>query len=66
MRIIKRNKTCPICHENDEVIPIEYGYPSQKLIEDSVKGKARIGGCLISVWDPNWYCKRCEDEKHGN
>jgi hypothetical protein len=57
--INKKNKTCPICHKSNEVIPIMYG-----LIIDTSKKKKRakptyfIGGCNISYCQPNWYCQR--------
>jgi hypothetical protein len=52
------NKTCPICHKKNQVIPIYYGYPSENLIEKAKNNKARLGGCQISNCMPNWYCLR--------
>jgi hypothetical protein len=59
----KKDKTCPICHKKDEVIPIHYG-----LIvdinngEDKKEKEYKSGGCVTTGCDPNWYCKRDEIE----
>ncbi len=58
----KNEKTCPVCQKHDEVIPIIYGEPRKRLFKDSLKGKVRLGGCVISDCDPNWFCKRDEKE----
>ena len=54
----KNETNCPICHKHDKVIPILYGLPSKKLMRQANKGKAFLGGCVISYCEPNWYCKR--------
>ncbi len=54
--------TCPICHKEGRVIPIVYGKPARKLIQDSRLGKVRLGGCVIFGCEPHWYCKRDDYE----
>jgi hypothetical protein len=59
------DKTCPICHKKDKVIPIRYGLPVSVNGENPMKheGKTwKAGGCNISKCDPNWYCKRDRTE----
>ena len=53
---------CPVCNKKDKVIPIVYGYPGKRLIKNSNKGNLIIGGCMITGCDPDWYCKRDENE----
>lgn len=55
------DKTCPVCHKKNEVIPIRYGLiisidGSEKNEEDGVTYLS--GGCNVSNCDPHWYCKR--------
>jgi len=54
------DKTCPVCHKSDQVIPIQYGLPASEQ-----KGKKKKGadddfypGGENTNCDPNWYCKR--------
>ena len=56
------NMTCPTCNKKDEVIPIIYGYPSDRMFRKADKGKIKLGGCVISGCDPKWYCKRDKTE----
>lgn len=49
---------CPVCHKKDKTIPIIYGLPGKKLMKMSNKGKAILGGCVMTSCDPFWYCKR--------
>lgn len=53
---------CPVCHKQDQVIPISYGYPSSIGIERANKGEIYLGGCMVSDCDPQWHCKRCKKE----
>lgn len=52
------NKTCPVCKKKNQVIPILFGFPSEKLIEKAMNNKVRLGGCMISNCMPHWYCLR--------
>lgn len=58
----KKDKTCPVCKKEDQVIPISYGL----IVEITKKGEVKkekeykSGGCVTTGCDPNWYCKRDE------
>jgi predicted RNA-binding Zn-ribbon protein involved in translation (DUF1610 family) len=57
----KRSSSCPSCGE-DEVLRIQYGYPSPELIEDARRGEVELGGCCISDENPVWRCRTCGHE----
>tara|TARA_R100001369_G_scaffold91940_1_gene134869 strand:- start:2128 stop:2631 length:504 start_codon:yes stop_codon:yes gene_type:complete len=48
----ENNKTCPICHKYNRVIPVSHGLSIHydKEYHDL--------GCLKTECDPNWFCKR--------
>ena len=54
----QKRPNCPICGENDQVIPIIYGMPAPELFEKEEVGKVRLGGCIIDQDNKEWYCKR--------
>ena len=62
----KREKIikCPNC--NNKMIRIEYGMPSDELIELSEKGIIHLGGCCIGEDDPIYYCKNCKRKYFDN
>ena len=49
-------KICPHGHK-DNIIPIVYGYPTERTMKKAKKGKIWLGGCVITDCDPKWYCK---------
>jgi hypothetical protein len=52
-------KRCPRCGSAD-VLPIIYGYPSEKMIEDSAAGRISLGGCTIWQGEsPAFECDSC-------
>lgn len=53
---IKAEKVCPKGH-TDNLISIVYGLPGQRLMKKSEKGQIRLGGCIVTDCDPEWYCK---------
>jgi hypothetical protein len=56
-----KNKTCPICHKQNKVIPILYGLLISTNSDSPMKGAGEtfiVGGCNVTDCDPNWYCKR--------
>ena len=55
---------CPNC--NNKMIKIEYGMPSDELIELSEKGIIQLGGCTITDSDPIYYCKNCRRKYFDN
>jgi hypothetical protein len=55
------HRRCPVCHRSDQVIPVEYGLPTEDLIADMLSGRTgevHLGGCLVGNDDPKWFCKR--------
>jgi hypothetical protein len=58
----KRRAVCPYCRENDEVIPILYGFPTPEGFEKAERGEVYIGGCVIMGGQPRYYCKRDDRE----
>jgi hypothetical protein len=51
---------CPYCREKDEVIPIYYGFPSDKAFLRAERGEIYLGG---SISGPTaYYCKRDDRE----
>ncbi|MCK9591522.1 MAG: hypothetical protein M0Q91_05890 [Methanoregula sp.] len=58
-KIIRINK-CPKCKSKNDVIPIQYGYPSVRMFEERESGKIELGGCIVAPENPNWYCKKCD------
>jgi hypothetical protein len=51
-------KKCPKCQKNDKVIPILYGEPTEEAMKEIKRGFWRMGGCVVFLDSPNWYCKR--------
>jgi tetratricopeptide (TPR) repeat protein len=45
-------KHCPVCHNDDNVVPIRYGLPAGPVPDDVV-----LGGCLVNETSPHWWCK---------
>lgn len=45
-------KHCPVCHNDDNVVPIRYGLPVGPVTDDVV-----LGGCVVSATSPHWWCK---------
>ncbi|WP_321282504.1 carboxypeptidase-like regulatory domain-containing protein [Marinifilum fragile] len=56
---ITSKKICPKGHK-DHIIPILYGYPTNRLLRKAKKGKIKLGSCIVTDCDPQWYCT-----KHG-
>jgi hypothetical protein len=46
---------CPNGGHVDNIIPIEYGYPSAEMWEKADSGLVALGGCEVE--DYNYYCK---------
>jgi hypothetical protein len=40
----------------DHIIPIIYGYPTQKTMKKAKKGIVLLGGCEVTDCDPHYYC----------
>jgi hypothetical protein len=50
-------KICPICSKAGAVIPIIYGFPSEKDFHEADDGKIYLGGCDIHEYQPKYHCK---------
>jgi hypothetical protein len=57
----KRGKSCPKCGSTD-VVPIEYGYPGQEMMDAAAKGLIELGGCCVFGDDPRKHCKACGEQ----
>jgi hypothetical protein len=51
---------CPYCREKDEVIPIFYGFPTDKTFMKAERGEVYLGGCIAGP--TAYYCKRDDRE----
>ena len=60
-------KRCPKCNNNDEVVRILYGMPTEFARQEAKAGKIHLGGCCVDIFieangiqvgPPKWYCKR--------
>jgi hypothetical protein len=40
----------------DQIIPIVYGRPIAETMTNAKEGLVRIGGCMVTGCDPNYYC----------
>jgi hypothetical protein len=50
-------KVCPQGH-SDNIIPIIYGYPTNRNLNKAKKGKIKLGGCVVTDCDPKWHCTK--------
>ena len=51
--------SCPKCKSDVGVIPIFYGEPTQKQLDQEKQGKIVLGGCIFSSSSPIQHCKKC-------
>jgi len=56
----RKPEKCPKCKSTNDVIQIQYGYPSARMAEDREAGKIILGGCIVAPENPDWYCKKCD------
>jgi hypothetical protein len=49
-------KICPKGKHTDNIIPIIYGFPSEKAMKRAKRGKVMLGGCDPSYCE-KWHCK---------
>lgn len=49
-------KKCPYGDFNN-IIPVVYGLPNNKLLKKAKKEKVKLGGCILTDCSPKWYCK---------
>ncbi len=51
-----RYMSCPKCH-SEAIVPIEYGFPTERQYKKAAEGKCYLGGC---IGFDLWYCPRCD------
>ena len=56
-----KNQICHNCSSADSVVPIVYGYPTDETMKEYKEGKIILGGCVIKIGAPRFYCKKCGD-----
>jgi hypothetical protein len=56
----KNHVVCPFCREDDAVIPILYGYPSDRHFKAAERGELYLGGDITGP--TAYYCKRDDRE----
>ena len=56
------DRRCPRCN-SDEVLRAFYGLPSEEMIEESIAGRALLGGCAVWPESPDWQCVACGHER---
>ena len=49
---------CPDCGQS-EAVPILYGLPDPRAMQDVAPGSFAFGGCVIGENDPQWECRAC-------
>lgn len=56
----RKPRKCPSCGHSP-VATIMYGYPGFSLHdnEDLKSGRMSLGGCVVTLDDPEWECTRC-------
>jgi hypothetical protein len=52
---------CPRC-DSEHVLPIRYGYPGPKMVEDARAGVIALGGCVIFPNSPDHRYDNCGHE----
>ena len=53
---VRSEKVCPNGH-TDNLVPIVYGLPGKRSMKKADKGQIKLGGCIVTNCDPEWYCK---------
>lgn len=57
-----RKPNCPYHGNKEDVVRIIYGFPMPSLEDRAKRGEVKLGGCVISENDPQWYCKKCKKD----
>ena len=55
---IAARRRCPHCGARG-LVPIVYGMPAGDIVEQARLGRVAIGGCIITVDDPEHQCVEC-------
>jgi len=62
-RSLRKPRTCPNC-KSKRIASIEYGMPGMtpELEQRIAEGKLVLGGCCITMDDPQWQCVDCDTQ----
>lgn len=60
----KGGPACPNCG-TDEPLPISYGLPMPESLEACERGEIALGGCCLTLDDPEWQCRSCGHRYHS-
>ncbi len=58
---LRKGSTCPACAKA-KLVPIAYGFPMGKTVQDSELGILSIGGCVVTGNDPELECRGCKEK----
>lgn len=58
---MSKKRRCPECGSK-KVIHIVYGYPSPEAQKKAEQGKIKLGGCVVTGDDSEWFCCECEEK----
>ncbi|MDF1663608.1 MAG: hypothetical protein P1V97_17695 [Planctomycetota bacterium] len=53
-----KEKNCPKCLSNKDVVPLVYGYPSEAMSKAAAAGEVELGGCMVGK--AKRHCKKCD------
>jgi hypothetical protein len=54
-------RCCPRCGSLD-LLPIQYGLPTDDGFAAADRGEIKLGGCVIGADSPQWHCRSCKHE----
>jgi len=49
---------CPSCGSKN-ILSILYGKPTKEMMRRAARGEVKLGGCNLSIDNPNRYCGMC-------
>ncbi len=58
---VRKKRRCPKCGSK-KVIHIVYGFPSPEAQKKAEQGKIKLGGCVVTGDNPDWFCCECEEK----
>ena len=58
---LRKGSTCPTCNKA-KLVPIVYGLPIGKMVQEAELGIISIGGCCVTGNDPELECLSCKEK----
>jgi hypothetical protein len=55
---LRRPDACPVC-AGTRILRILYGSPTAEAMTAVDRGDATLGGCIVTLGQPDWECSRC-------